>query len=160
MAPYCYGVKALNEFEVCVQKGLLRKILPSKERAEKSIKKAEEWLAEAQDNFENESYPSCMITSYLVMFHAARAILLKDGFREKSHFCIARFLEEKYAKTGRLEMSWIDMLDRTRELRHDDQYDLDFSASQEEAEDVLKSAKQFLERMKRLVLQSYHFLWD
>jgi len=142
----------LSEYEKCIQKGLLRKILPSAEKAVKSIKKAEEWLAEALDNYENENFPSCTISAYLAMFHAARALLLKDGFREKSHFCIARYLEEKYAKTGKLEMTWIDILDRSRELRHDDQYDLDFSASQEDANEILENAKRFLERMKKLIL--------
>lgn len=155
MVLYYYGVKILNEsseYEKCIQKGLLRKVMPSAEKAAKSIKKAEEWLAEALDNYRNENYPSCTISAYLAMFHAARALLLRDGFREKSHFCIARYLEEKYEKSGKLEIIWVDMLDRARELRHDDQYDLDFTASQEEANDIMENAKRFLERMKKLIL--------
>lgn len=117
----------------------------------KSVKKAEGWFAEALDNYENENFPSCVITAYLVMFHSARALLIRDGFREKSHFCIARYLEEKYVKTGKLEIVWINLLDRMRELRHDDMYDLDFTASHEEANEALENAKRFLERMKKLL---------
>ncbi len=63
------------------------------------------------------------------MFHAARALLLKDGFRERSHCCIARYIEEKYVNTGGLKRIVVDLLDGFRELRHDDLYELDFSAA-------------------------------
>jgi len=60
------------------------------------------------------------------MFHAARAILFIDGFREKSHFAVDRYLEDKYATTGLLEKEWIDILDFYRETRHEDQYSISF----------------------------------
>ena len=47
-------------------------------------------------------FSSSILASYMVMFHAARTILFFDGFREKSHACVARYLEEKYVKTGKL----------------------------------------------------------
>jgi uncharacterized protein (UPF0332 family) len=45
----------------------------------------------------------------------------------------------------------VDLLDHSREMRHDDQYDLSFMASQEDAQNALQSAQTFLARMKRLL---------
>lgn len=135
----------------CVNGGLLRKVPPSKDKALKSIEKAEKWLAEAESTFKSSAFNSSVLDSYMVMFHAARAILFHDGWREKSHACVARYLEEKYVKTGKLETKWVELLDLHREIRHDDQYDLSFFSTKEDAEKALQSAGEFLERMKRLL---------
>ena len=37
------------------------------------------------------------------MFHVAKAVLFIYGFREKSHFAVARFLEDKCVRKGLLE---------------------------------------------------------
>lgn len=84
------------------------------------------------------------------MFHSARAILFFDGYREKSHACIARYLEEKYAKKKLLEIRWIELLDYYRELRHGDQYDLVFLITEQEAKNALNNAYEFVKRMKKL----------
>jgi len=85
------------------------------------------------------------------MFHSARAILFRDGYREKSHYCIARYLEEKYVKGKLLEEKWINLLDHHRELRHGSQYDIAFHTPRSEAQDTLKTAKEFVKRMKTLL---------
>ena len=85
----------------------------------------------------------------MAMFHAAWAILFRDGIREKSHYCIARYLE-KYVDDGLLEEEWVVLLDRIREVRHQDQYTLYHHTTEEEADSVLKSAKQFVQRIKKL----------
>lgn len=132
------------DFNSCIKAGLLRKIPPSKDKANQSLKKAEQWLAEANISFEGSAYSSSVLTSYMVMFHAARSILFLDGFREKSHACVARYLEEKYVKTGKLDKKWVDLLDHSREIRHDDQYNVSFFSTKGEAEKALKSARDFL----------------
>jgi len=71
--------------------------------------------------------------------------------REKSHYCIARYLEAKYADRGLLEPLWVQRLDQYRDLRHADQYDTGFHATKDEAKEALKIATEFLDRMKELV---------
>ncbi|ASJ09570.1 HEPN domain-containing protein [Thermococcus siculi] len=116
-----------------------------------SIKRAEEWLEEARRNMEFGSYRTSLMASYLAMFHAARAVLFRDGWREKSHYCVARYLEEFYVKSGKLEGSWVELLDRMRELRHEDQYDISYTPEPEEVEEALKVAKDFIKIIKSLV---------
>jgi len=134
-----------------MREGLLRSIPPSPPRALGSMKTAENWLREAAKNLDGGTINSSVMASYLAMFHAARSVLFLDGFREKSHYCIARYLEEKYAKSGALERRWIEILDHQRELRHNSQYDIGFETSEDEAEEALKTSKEFVERMKLLL---------
>jgi len=144
------GLKQFD-FEDCMREGLLRNVPPSKENADGSMRAANKWLEEAEKNLENEVFNSSVLSSYLAMFHSARAILFSDGFREKSHYCIGRYLEEKYVKKKLLESKWVELLDHIRELRHDNQYDINFFTSRDEAESALKTAKEFLERMRILL---------
>jgi len=138
-------------YKDCVERGLLRKIPPSESKAVKSVEKAEAWLDEARKTLRGEAFGSSVLASYMTFFHSARAILFFDGFREKSHACIARYLEAKYVKTGKLQKRWVELLDHYREVRHDDQYNLSFFSTKQEAEKASSSAAQFLERMKKLL---------
>lgn len=147
-------VISLNKFDDCIKKNLLRKIPPSKQKAEESINTSKKWLDEAEKSSKNEAYNSSVMASYLAIFHSARSILFNDGWREKSHFCIARYLEEKYAKENLLEMKWIELLDHYREIRHDDQYSTSFFAVKEEAENGIKKSREFVERMEKLLKQT------
>lgn len=104
------------DFESCIKEGLLRSIPPSKEKAEGSLKAALQWLEEAEKDLRGEAYNSSVLSSYLAMFHSARALLYFDGYREKSHFCIARYLEEKYVRKRLLESKWVELLDHYRDL--------------------------------------------
>ncbi len=138
------------DYNDCMKENLLRKIPPSKNKAAKSLKKAKEWLAESEKSLKGGASGSSILASYMAMFHAARSILFFDGYREKSHACIARYLEEKYVKSQKLDIKWVELLDHSREIRHDDQYNLSFFSTEEEAENAIQSAKAFLNEMENL----------
>lgn len=138
------------DYDICMKEGLLRKVPPSKDKSVLSFKKAKNWLEEASKALKARAFNSSIISSYLAMFHSARAILFFDGYREKSHACIARYLEEKYTKKKLLEIRWIELLDHYRELRHGDQYNLTFYTTEKEAKEALNSASGFVERMGKL----------
>src|SRR3989338_4172115 len=112
-------VEKLNryDFHDCIREKLLRKIPPSEEKEEGSIKTARKWLLEAKKNLKGEAFNSALMSTYLAIFHSARAILFFDGFREKSHYCVARYLEERYVKRNLLEDKWVELFDYYRELR-------------------------------------------
>ena len=138
-------------FEDCLREGLLRRVPPSRDKAEGSIRAADRWLEEAEKGLESGALNSSVLSSYLAMFHSARAILFSDGYREKSHYCIARYLEEKYVKNKLLETKWVELYDHHRELRHESQYNVTFITSRTEAEKTLKTSKEFVKRMKTLL---------
>lgn len=137
------------DWRECFGRGLLRHIKASAQKGAMSLKKSRAVLDEAQKNLDSEAYNSCVYSSYLAMFHSARAILFRDGVREKSHFCIARYLE-RYVESKHIEQKWIDLLDRIRDVRHAGQYDLAYSSTGEEAESCLRVARDFVERMMSL----------
>jgi len=141
----------LNELDKCFEKGLIRKTLPSGEKALKSMKKSRKWLEEAKKNFKFGLFDSCLVSSYSAMFHAARTLLLKDGFREKSHYCVARYIEEKYVINGKLKRTIVDLLDRFRELRHEDLYELEFFATKEDAEEAINNAEIVIKEIEKLI---------
>jgi uncharacterized protein (UPF0332 family) len=139
------------DYQSCIDKGLLRPVPASRENAGRSLKTAHRWLEEAMRGFEGGAFNSSVLASYTAMFHSARAVLFFDGFREKSHFCIARYLEEKYVKTKVVEASWVHLLDHYRELRHEDQYSMTFLTIKDEARKALDMAGAFIKRMETLL---------
>src|SRR3989338_4838926 len=146
-------VEILKKFSYddCIKGKFFRRIPPSKEKAERSIRAAQKWLEEADTNFKSKAFNSSVMSSFLVMFHSSRAILFFDGFREKSHYCIARYLEEKYVKNKLLDNKYVNLLDHYRELRHNSQYDLSFFASKEEAKNMLDCSKEFVDQIINLL---------
>lgn len=139
------------DYKVCLKQGLLRKVPKSKQKAQNSIFAANKWLDEAKNNLAGGSLNSCVLTCYLAMFHAARSILFRDGFREKSHACIARYLEGIYVKKDQLEKKFIDLLDHHRELRHQNQYGFQLFTSEEDCKNAVDTAESFLSEMRKLL---------
>ena len=64
---------------------------------------------------------------------------------------MARYIEEKYAKLGKIELKWIELLDRYRDLRHDDEYSVFFFASKKDCEELIKFASGFIEQMEKII---------
>lgn len=139
----------MADWKECFERGLLRTVKPSAEKGRMSIRRAGLVLNEAEINLKSKAYDSCVHSSYLAMFHAARAILFRDGVREKSHYCVARYLE-RYVETGDLEVKWVNLLDRIRDIRHSGQYDLDYSSDADEAASSLRTAADFVKAMQNL----------
>lgn len=150
MNQFLFGVRILSDYKECFEKGLLRKVEPSEEKGKKSVEKGYSALLEAEKNKAAGAYTSCVAMAYLAMFHAARAILFRDGVREKSHFCVARYLEI-YVEKGLLEEKYVTTLDRMRDVRHIDQYDVWHSTTDEEASSALSTAKEFVKRLAELL---------
>jgi len=145
-------VRELSKLDECVKKGLIRKMPASKEAADKSILRAKSWLSDAELSLNAEIYDTCLLAAYEAMFHAARALLIKDGYRERSHYCIARYIEETYVEKKQLDSDIISIIDSYRELRHDAAYSLEFEFYESDAKEVIKDAKTVIKAMEKLVL--------
>ena len=137
-------------YEECFKRGLLQNVEPSQKKSRESIKQAEEWLNEARLNLKAGAFRSALSSAYLSMFHAARAILFRDGVREKSHYCVGVYLE-KYVRADLLEEDWVMIFDRMRSARHADHYSFYVSHTSEEIRSSIDVAEEFIERMKKLL---------
>jgi len=131
--------------EELFREGLLKKIIPSDERAEKSLEVSEKYLAEAKRSMNVEAYDLTIIGSYSSSFHAARAILFRDGVSERSHFAIYEYLKQKHKSLG---TEHINSFDLYRKLRHSTAYGLDSVIRREDAREALNFAEGFLKTVK------------
>lgn len=85
--------------------------------------------------------------SYTAMFHAARALLFRDGIKERSHICTVSYLRETYPRLRRLA----NQLDVYRRNRHNTLYALDFLISDDEAHQAIKDAEIFYKQISDIV---------
>ncbi len=126
---------------------------PSLTKSEQSLLQARDWLSEAEKNLEVEALRSAISSAYLAVFHSARAVLFRDGVREKSHYCIGLYLQ-RYVEDGILEVDWPMLFDRIRSVRHADQYSFMALPTEEEVQASIDLAERFIERMERLLKET------
>jgi uncharacterized protein (UPF0332 family) len=72
----------MNDFENCIKERHLIKIKASNEMIQKEIESAEYDLERSNESMKNEDYKWASVQAYYSMFHAAKALVLKKGYRE------------------------------------------------------------------------------
>ncbi len=142
------------KLDECLEKGLIRKASPSPEKATNSIALAEHKLELCQSEFDAGIYEGAFISAYSAMFHAARALLFRDGFKEQSHYALYIYIKEKYG--SKLEMKYISELNSLRSIRHNVLYGNPEDVTprevlEAEAESALKTAAGFISAAKKLL---------
>lgn len=142
----------MNKTEECFKEGLLKKIEPNLNFADKSIKLAEHFLEEADDLIEKEIKDMAIIAIYNSCFHASRALLFKDGVKERSHYCVSKYIEENYQEKELITLKQSIILDSLREKRNDIQYSLEQpDLSETNLDELYNEAEGFIERVKELL---------
>lgn len=132
----------------CLEEGFLKKVKPNKKEVEKEIKESESDLKDANSSFKMGKYKWCVIQAYYSMIHAARAVLISHGFKERRHFAIGVVLES-LVRNKKLEAYFVDDFKAAMFAREEADYESYYS--KERAEQVLVTAEEFNERMKRLL---------
>ena len=131
----------------CFSEGLLRKIEPSLDKSKKSLETAGRYIKKALDNLDSKNYDLVIFCCYTAMFHASRAVLFRDGIKERSHVCIVIYLKDKYPKIGR----YSNLLDVYRRSRHTALYSLDLLYKKEDGENAIDDANEFLDVITELL---------
>lgn len=140
----------MMDIKGCLEKGLLKKNKKDIEKAKKSIKIAKHKLVIAKRIFDVKIFEESIINAYATMFHASRALLFKDGFKEKSHYGLFIYIKEKYGY--KLEPRFINELNALRLERHELLYGLEKQEIKEvEAEDVIKIAEDFIKAIEIII---------
>ena len=62
---------------------------------------------------------------YNAFFHCTRALLFKDGIKERSHYCMARYLEEYYVNKKIVDTKFLNAFEAIMSIRHNVQYSTD-----------------------------------
>ena len=139
----------MDDFERCIKERRLIKIKPSEEMIQKELDSAEYDLERARNSLNEEDFKWAAVQSYYSMFHAAKALVLKKEYREKSHFCLIIALKELFVKEDELNAEMLENLELCMNLRHEADYGLTYH--QESAETAIKYAEEFLNNALKLL---------
>ncbi len=120
---------------------------PNIDSAKRSVTTAQKHLKDAEVAFGVRAYSLTIISSYEAMFHAARAVLFRDGVKEHSHICIPIYLKDTYPE---LE-SVANTLDTYRIYRERVAYGLDVEVMEKEALDAMANARELVEIMEGII---------
>lgn len=136
----------------CMRERLLREVPPDLGKSGKSIEISRKRLAEAEKAITLEIYPYAILESYNAMFHAARALLYRDGVQEKSHYAVYIYLREKY--TDKIPQTTLNLLNIHRTERHETLYGLEYEPNQKDAETAVEDAKTFTQQIEMALKES------
>ncbi len=120
----------------CIKKGLLLKISQDVPKALESIKTAKKKLELAKNESKHGLYEGAIVSAYTCMFHCARALLFKDGYKERSHFALGVYLKQNYR--SKIESRFLNQFDSLRLQRHEVLYGLERN-SQEDKQEAIDS---------------------
>lgn len=133
--------------------GHIVKTTPDPGKAEKSVNLAERKIEKAEEEFGAGIYDNALVSAYTAMFHSARALLFRDGFKERNHYSLYEYIREAYR--GKIETKYINELNILRTIRHKVIYgDEDVNAKEvqgAEARDAIDMAAAFVESVKKML---------
>ncbi len=145
------AVLVKSKVEDCFEQGLLKKIRPNLNYAEQSVKQAEHFLDEAETLIQSSIKDMVFIALYNASFHAARALLFRDGVKERSHYCVCKYIEEKYQLKELVTMQQAVILDSLRTKRNDIQYSLEQPEIEEDLNEIFDEVAAFIECVKEII---------
>lgn len=132
----------------CLNEGYLVKEEVKKDLIEKELKESDYDFSSAKKAFEEKDYKWTIVKCYYSMFHSAKAVCFKLGYREKKHFALLVVLEE-LNKEGKLEKEYLHYFGAVLDSREGADYR--YTYSWEIAEHNLKITSLFNQRIKRLL---------
>jgi uncharacterized protein (UPF0332 family) len=135
------------KLDECFRRGLLKRITADEENALRSLELSKSNIDDAEASMSIRRYRVVVVSSYTAMFHAARAILFRDGVKERSHECIPVYIKESYPGLVRVA----NTLDSYRRFRHNVIYGLDVLLDEDEARAALDAAKETLLEVKKFM---------
>ena len=116
----------------------------SRNRVIKEMDGARYDLERAQKSLSDGDFKWATVQAYYAMFHAARALVYSQGYREKSHYCLAVALGALFVDDGAMEAQSVRDFLNAMNLREAADYEAEFSQSGAKA--VIASAEKFIEK--------------
>jgi len=134
----------------CVKNGLLIPHTYPWDTVLKEFENANKHLENAERSHEYGMIDLSIVSSYTAMFHAARALLFMDGFKERSHVCLVTFLRERYPNLK----EFTNIFDIYRKNRHESLYGIDYRPLNDDSICGIDSAKRFIEVVKEMIKEA------
>ena len=141
----------LSKLNDCFEKGLLIKTQKEPELSEKEIKQAEFFLKESEELLELNKKIISSIALYNSYFHCIRSLLFKDGIKERSHYCIARYFEYKYINKDLLDKKFLNAFETIMSIRHTAQYSTEPIEIEEDLNELINICEELLFKIKEII---------
>lgn len=94
-------------------------------------------------------YDFSISRSYYAMFYVAQAFLMDEGLSFSKHSAVIAAFGQHYAKSGRAPLKYHRYLIESEQRRNVGDYDLQSDLSEEDADEQLTRAEDFLDFAKR-----------
>lgn len=115
------------------------------------LRKAGESLRAAELLATNELLDFAASRAYYTMFYVAEAFLLNKGLTFSSHAAVISAFGRDFTRTGLVPVEFHRYLIDAQDLRNQGDYDIDSAITEDEANELIGKAKQFLELAQRLL---------
>lgn len=102
----------------------------------------------AKTLLETGFYEDAVSRAYYAVLHAAKAALLARDIAAESHAAVRRLFGKELVQPGLLENEWAIILAQAQDERALADYDVELTFSSEVAQDRVKDAHRFLERIR------------
>lgn len=143
--------------ERLLRAGMIQKVFSDKKQALQIFAIAKRDVSAANKMLEAEGYDWCLAISYNSMLQAGRALMFLEGYRymsEHKHVAVVEFVHEAFGKD--LTDRMIDIFDRMRKKRHKMVYDIVYSVTRDEAEQAIKWAEEFVQKVEDILDKKLH----
>ena len=114
---------------------------------ESLIKRAKRYVKSAEVLLKDGDYESSVSRTYYAMLYSAQAALLTKSLSFSSHRGVISAFGKNFIKTNILSMEMGRELNRAFEKRQLGDYGHTFVISSDEAEEILKNGKKFIEKI-------------
>jgi uncharacterized protein (UPF0332 family) len=135
----------MNAFERCIAEKRLVKVEISSGMIKKELESADYDYGRAMDSLNEKDAKWASVQAYYSIFHAAKALVLSKGYREKGHACLQIALRELFPEEKDLARD----LEMCMDLRHGADYASKYDA--ESAGIAVRKAGTSLERARELL---------
>lgn len=142
-----------DEFKKCLKNRKLIKFTRAKDKVKTELKAAKEDLRNAKNFLRSRNFKYTTIAGYYSLFHAARALLYSQGFRERSHYCLKIAINELFVEEGLLDKEYLDLFDEALGLREAANYGSIYSENG--AKIATEGAKRFLKAVLEILEGSW-----
>ncbi|MDI6791719.1 MAG: HEPN domain-containing protein [bacterium] len=119
------------------------------------MNKAAEKLAAAKSLAKEGFFDDAISRAYYAVFHAASAVLLTEGITVNTRHSLKSMFGLHLVKSGKLDTHFGKVLNKIKDERENGDYDIFTFFEDEDAEEDIKEAEQFLKGMKEYLEDSY-----
>jgi uncharacterized protein (UPF0332 family) len=125
-----------------------------KKEGESFLNQADDFLSDANYLFLGGRFKGCANRSYYSMFAGVQALLFEIDLFSKTHKGVQSQFYLHYIKTGLFEEKFGRNFQEAYDLRQKSDYDADSTLGEEEANELLDSASQFLQEIKNYLINN------